>query len=247
MLLHLLWQRLEYLKLYRETALLNSSPEFPIQIISARAPANGSNLKCLKLNSFSFHLIMSSLQFLQFFIKGTASLPATLSQSLGASLNSLSPFSSIPSDSLSPESFLKMFLTSVYSIPVPLLPFKGRYFSPLWFGSYSRFCLSPFSFQSIINIRLIFWKEHFMPFFSKWFSGSHSLPKASFFPFLFLKSRTFNVFHNLFYPRLSICFPHFYPSEASAPGTQYYLFSVILWVMFSYFLCLNLPSLPWLN
>lgn len=157
-----------YLRLYRETSVLNSSPKFPIHFSSTRMPANGSNLKCLKLNSFSFHLILSSFQLLCFSIKGTTSFSATLNQSLGGCLNSLSPLSSTPSNSLSStESFLKIFLTSVYSIPIPLLPFKWRYFSPLWFGYYSAFCFSPFSFQSIINIRLIFQKKHFVPFCSK--------------------------------------------------------------------------------
>lgn len=157
-----------YLRRYRETLLLNSSPKFPIQFISTRMPANGLNLKCLKPNSFSFHLTLSSFQFLYFSIKGTTSFPATQNQSLGGCLNSLSPLSSTPSNALrSTESFLKMFLTSVYSIQIPLLPFRWRYFSPLWFGYYSRFCLPPFSFQSIINITLIFQKKHFVPFCSK--------------------------------------------------------------------------------
>lgn len=62
-----------------------------------------------------------------------------------------------------------------------------------------------------------------------------------------ISPRTFIVFHNLFYPLLFYMSPHYYPTEASALGTQPYLPFMILWVLFNDFLCLNLPSPPSLN
>lgn len=81
-------------------------------------------------------------------IKGTTSLPATLIQILGVSLNSLVPLSSTPNDSLSPvESFLKMSV--LHSNLTVIFHLYG-----LAIAADSAFPLS--FFQSIINIRLIF-------------------------------------------------------------------------------------------